>query len=410
MSDLKTKSVAIIGAGPAGLFAAEQLAMLGARVTIYDRMPNVARKFLLAGRGGLNLSNAEPLEKFLDAYGDARAFLKPIIERFSPDDLIAWSHALGEETFVGSSGRVFPKSFKASPLLRAWSRRLASLNISFALRHHWLGFDANNALRFATPEREKLIKADAVLLALGGASWPRLGADGGWTKILKNKDITIAPLRASNVGVNIAWSEFFIARFAGTPLKRLTITCREHVVNGEAMITRYGLEGGAIYALSPDLRRALDAHGSATLTLDLRRDVSLEAMIEKLKRPRSKESLSTYLKKTLALDPAAIALLREEDATGVATFPDNPHALARLIKALPLKVSGQQGLERAISTAGGISLSETDQGLMLKHLPGIFIAGEMLDWDAPTGGYLLQACFATGKVAAEGIQAYLAKA
>lgn len=406
MSGVKNKVIAIIGAGPAGLFAAELLAAHGARVTIYDRMPNVARKFLLAGRGGLNLTNAEPLDKFLNAYGNARDVLQPIMARFTPDDLRAWSHALGEETFVGSSGRVFPKSFKASPLLRAWLRRLASLNVSFALRHHWLGFDAHNALCFATPDGETIIKADAVLLALGGASWPRLGADGGWTKILQDKGIAILALRASNVGVNIPWSTFFTERFAGTPLKRLTITCGDRSVHGEAMITKHGLEGGAIYALSPDIRNALDATGVAQITLDLKRDLPLDIITQKLERPRGKESVSNFLRKSLALDPAAIALLRERDATGVDAFPQEPQALAALIKQLPLQITGEQGLERAISTAGGIALSELDRSLMLKRLPGIFVAGEMLDWDAPTGGYLLQACFATAKVAADGIDQF----
>lgn len=403
MTDITKKSIAIIGAGPAGLFAAELLAERGARVTIYDRMPNVARKFLLAGRGGLNVSNAEPLEKFLEAYGHAREFLAPIIARFTPDELRAWSHALGEETFVGSSGRVFPKSFKASPLLRAWLRRLSSLNVAFELRHHWVGFGETNALRFSTPDGETTVKADAVLLALGGASWPRLGADGGWTTILQERGIRIAPLRASNVGVNVPWSTVLIDRFAGTPLKRLTITCGDHVVNGEAMITQHGLEGGAIYALSPEIRKALDETGSAHITLDLRRDLSSDIVLQKLQRPRGKDSVSNYLRKTLALDPAAIALLRERDATGVDVLPQDPALLAAFIKALPLRITGQQGLDRAISTAGGIALSEVDDALMLKRLSGIFVAGEMLDWDAPTGGYLLQACFATAKAAADGI-------
>jgi len=407
MSDLKNNVVAIVGAGPAGLFAAEILATRGARVTIYDRMPNVARKFLLAGRGGLNLSNAEPLERFLCAYGDAQDFLTPIIERFTPDDMRAWSHALGEQTFVGSSRRVFPKSFKAAPLLRAWLRRLASLNVSFQLRHDWLGFDHDNALRFATPDGETIIIADAVLLALGGASWPRLGADGGWVSILKDKGIAITPLHASNVGVTIPWSTFFIERFAGAPLKRLTITCGNRTVNGEAMITKHGLEGGAIYALSPDIRAMLDAIGAAHITLDLKRDLPLDVIIQKLQRPRGKESVSNFLRKNLALDPATIALLREKDATGVESLPHEPHTLASLIKQLPLRITGEQGLERAISTAGGIALSDVDKNLMLKPLPGIFVAGEMLDWDAPTGGYLLQACYATAKAAADGITAYL---
>lgn len=361
-------TVDIIGAGPAGLMAAEVLAKGGAKVRVIDHMPSPARKFLMAGRGGLNLTHSEPLDRFLSRYGDAQAFLSPAIRAFPPQTLIDWCHGLGIETFVGSSGRVFPETMKASPLLRAWLRRLDELGVRFALRTRWAG------------EKE----ADAMILALGGASWPRLGSDGHWTRILENRGIKIHPFIPANSGVGIDWSSHLIERHAGAPLKRIAVTSAGRTVRGEAVVTRTGLEGGALYALGPELRQ------SRKLTLDLRPDLTEAALAERLARPRGKDSQSTWLRKTTGLAPAAIALWRE---TG------QPLTAASL-KALAFSVTGSDELARAISSAGGVALSEIDRHFELKAWPGVHAVGEMLDWEAPTGGYLLQACFSTAVMAA----------
>lgn len=407
MTKSELKTVAIIGSGPAGLFAAEQLADAGLDVTIYDQMPNAARKFLMAGRGGLNITHSDPVARFIEHYSAGHEILSPLIRNFTPDDLRDWCHGLGQDTFIGSSGRVFPVCFKASPLLRAWLRRLDSLHVKFAMRHRLIGLRDDKTLHFSTPECDLNIKADAVLLALGGASWPRLGSDGNWVSLLASRKIAITPLRASNMGVTLPWSDFFRDRYAGAPLKRISIRCGNYQSRSEAIITRTGLEGGAIYALSSALRDAIDQHGHADIVIDLRRDLSMHEIVSKLQRPRGKDSFSNHVRKAVGLDPAAIALLREQDATGQLTLPSAPEELAARIKALPLRITGLAGLERAISSAGGVALSELNQGLMLNALPGVFVAGEMLDWDAPTGGYLLQACFATAKAAAKGMRAYL---
>jgi len=400
---------AILGAGPAGLIAAETLAQQGVRVTVYDRMPNPARKFLMAGRGGLNLTHSEPRASFLSRYGDAASFIAPMLEAFSPEALRAWCDGLGEESFVGSSGRVFPKSFKASPLLRAWLRRLQSLGVQFRLRHEWCGLSDDGALLFRTADgAQHHMRADAVLFALGGASWPRLGADGGWVPLLRARDIPVTPLVPSNVGVRVDWSPFLVERFAGSALKRLVIRCGDHVAKGEAIITAQGLEGGAIYALGPALRHSLAASGQAQVILDLRRDLTEDDLVKKLSEPRGKKSVSTWLLKAAGLSPASIALLREAGLGGEGHTLKDMRAVARFIKALPITVTGMAGLNRAISTAGGIARDAVDDALMLKALPGYFVAGEMLDWDAPTGGYLLQASFSTGVVAANGILAWRA--
>ena len=398
--------IAIIGAGPAGLAAAEVLSASGARVAVHDRMPSVARKFLMAGRGGLNLTHSEPLPRFLARYGRAAERLAPALRAFPPQALRDWALGLGEETFVGSSGRVFPLSFKASPLLRAWLARLTEQGVAFHLRHAFRGWGPSGALLFDTPEGPREVTADAVLLALGGASWPRLGSDGGWVEGLRSSGVPVNALAPSNMGVTIAWSDVFRARFAGTPLKRIALHFGKTVVRGEAVVTAAGLEGGAVYALSADLRRAL-SHRAITLHLDLRPDVEEKALAARLAAAPQKASFSTVLGKNGGLSPVAANLVRE--VTGPAR-PDAP-ALARLIKALPLEVTGHAGLERAISTAGGIAFSHVGDDYALKglpaHLPPVFAAGEMLDWEAPTGGYLLQACFATGRAAAEGIKARL---
>ena len=408
MTKTPPPSLAIIGAGPAGLMAAEQLSCKGYSVSIYDQMPMPGRKFLMAGRGGLNLTHSETFDQFVTRYGEAKEFLAPLIQAFSPDELRAWCDDLGESSFIGSSGRIFPKSFKASPLLRAWLRRLETQGVKFFMRHEWKGFTDQGALHFhALGKDDILVKPDAVVLALGGASWPKLGATGAWQNLLRDKDIAVTPLTASNVGVNVPWSEYFISRFAGQPIKRLILSCDEHHAHGEAMIAHYGLEGGALYALSPILREALKREGSVTLSLDLRRDFSESELVARLKKPRGKKSLSTFLSSAAGLDPLSIALVRESFLLRGEKLPDQAEDLARAIKACTITVREVQGLDRAISSAGGIAREEIDQNLMIKKMPGVFVAGEMMDWDAPTGGYLLQACFSTAVTAARGIITWL---
>lgn len=408
--------IAIVGAGPAGLMAAEHLARNGFTVTVFDGKPTPARKFLLAGRGGLNLTHAQPLPEFLKNYHDAEPQLTPIINAFPPADLIAWVHGLGVQTFVGSSGRVFPKSLKTSPLLRAWLARLQNLGVTFQMSHDWIGWhDARSTpnpgagippgLQFKQRDGAiKTVTPDAVLLALGGASWPRLGADGRWVPLLDQKGVTIAPLKPFNAGVKIHWSQTLREKFEGAPLKRLTITCNTTSVPGEAIITKTGLEGGAIYALNTAILQALETQPTARLTVDLRPDLTHQQLTTRLSVPRASQSMATFLRKTARLSKPAIALSREP---GCGALPTMPEDLARLLKAVPLEVSGLCGLDRAISTSGGVALSECDTAGMLKNCPGVFIAGEMLNWDAPTGGYLLQATFATAVQSANGITRWL---
>ena len=401
-------NVAVIGAGPAGLMAAEILATDGARVTVYERMPSVGRKFLLAGRGGLNLTHSEPLEKFLTRYGQAARHLRPAIEVFPPDALCAWSDALGQPTFVGSSRRVFPKAFKASPLLRAWLRRLNERDVQFALQHRWTGWNANGDLQFEAGEGNKSLKADATIIALGGASWPKLGSDGSWVELLTSKGISIAPLRPANCGFTVAWTDVFRDRFEGQPLKGIALRFGKDAVRGEAMVTRDGLEGGAIYALSAQLRDAVLATGEVTLHIALRPDLAPADLVARVSAPRQKQSLSTFLRKAGALSPLAIGLLQEAAiASGANLAAMSPDKLAAFISAVPVRLNGVTPLMRVISTAGGISFDEIDKHFMLRKMPGIFVAGEMLDWEAPTGGYLLQASFATGAAAGRGVLEYL---
>lgn len=394
------KAVAVVGGGPAGLFAAERLAAAGCAVTVYERMPSPARKFLMAGRGGLNLTHSEDFEAFVGRYGAAAARMRPYLERFPPAALVAWAAGLGQPTFVGSSGRVFPRALKASPLLRAWLARLAELGVTIRSRHEWRGWTADGALAFHTPQGETAVRADAVVLALGGASWPRLGTDGDWAEHLVPD---VAPFRPANMGFDVAWSPV-MEGFAGTPLKGIALAFGGRTVRGEAMVTRYGLEGGALYALSAPLRDAIEAQGSATLQIDLRPDMELDDVARRLARPRGAQSLSNHLRKALKLSPVETNLLREAHGKDL---PAEPDALARAIKAAPIRLTGVQGLARAISSAGGVRLDAVDARLMLKARPGVFVAGEMLDWEAPTGGYLLQASFATGLAAAEGVLAQL---
>ena len=400
--------VAVIGAGPAGLMAAEVLAAGGARVTVYERMPSVGRKFLLAGRGGLNLTHSEPLDRFLQRYRKAMPKLQPAIEVFPPDALRAWSEGLGQPTFVGSSGRVFPQAFKASPLLRAWLRRLDQSGVRFALRHRWIGWNANGELQFEAPEGLTSLKADATVIALGGGSWPKLGADGGWTRALSAKGIGISPLRPANSGFWVAWSDMFRDRFEGQPLKGAALSFGGETIRGEATITRSGIEGGAVYALSAPIRDAVLERGEAVVHVALRPDLATPELIARLSKPRQKQSMSTYLRKAAGLSPVAIGLLQEAAiASGFNLSVTSPETLAAFINAVPVRLTGVAPIERAISTAGGISFVEIDEQFMLRKLPGVFVAGEMLDWEAPTGGYLLQACFATGAAAGRGALNYL---
>jgi len=398
------KNIAIIGAGPAGLMAAETLASAGHCVTLYDRMPSPGRKFLMAGRGGLNLTHSEPLDLFISRYGKAADWLAPSIRAFPPEALRAWCEGLGEETFIGSSGRVFPRSMKAAPLLRAWLRRLEGLGVKYAAQHTWLGCDGDALVFYAHGEMRQ-VRPDATLLALGGASWPRLGSDGGWTKILSQWGVALAPLAPANCGFIVPWSEHFSSRFAGTPLKPVMLTHNGHSRQGEAMITAQGLEGGVVYALSGNLRDSIAAHGTAILQLDLRPDMTLDALTQKLRAPRGSKSLSSFLRNA-RFSPAAIALLREVRA------PEQlaqltPDSLAAILKALPVTLTAPAAIVRAISSAGGIRRDALDDDFMLLKKPGIFAAGEMLDWEAPTGGYLLQGCFSTSVAAAQGMLRFL---
>jgi uncharacterized flavoprotein (TIGR03862 family) len=397
--------VAIIGAGPCGLMAAEHLAKAGLRVTVYDRMASPARKFLIAGRGGLNLTHSEPLQTFLTRYGEAADWLAPAIHAFPPDALRAWCASLGEPTFVGSSGRVFPQQMKAVQLLRAWLKRLESLGVQYAPRHSWQGWQ-QGALHFTNVHgQDVLVRPHATLLALGGASWPRLGSDGGWVLIMQAAGVQVASLRPANMGMQVEWSEHMRTRFAGTPLKPLAVTHAGVRRQGEAILTAQGIEGGVIYALSAALRRAIETSGSAEVLLDLRPDMSLSDMTKKLSRPRGNRSLGGFLR-ACGYSPLAISLLYE-CVPAAQLAHATPAELAQHFKALPLTLSGICGLERAISSAGGIMRSELNEQWMLRALPGTFAAGEMLDWEAPTGGYLLQACFSTAIAAAHSIQDYV---
>ena len=390
------EAVAVIGGGPAGLMAAEVLSAAGRPVTVYERMPSLGRKFLMAGRGGLNLTHSEDLRPFLGRYGAAGRMLKPLLEAFTPDDLIAWAEGLDQPTFVGSSGRVFPKSLKASPLLRAWLARLDAQGVRFRTRMTWRGWTEDGALLFQNGET---VRPSATVLALGGASWAKLGSDGAWATVLARQGVELAPFEPANSGFTVSWSPVIRERFAGQPLKAIAITHGRRTVRGEAVVAAYGIEGGAIYALSSDLRASITADGSTTIEIDLRPDLTAAHLAARLERPRGGQSTATFLRKAANLSPLETNLLRE--AHGVAL----PADLAAAIKRAPLKLTGLQGIARAISTAGGVRLDAVDAHLMLKARADVYVAGEMLDWEAPTGGYLLQACFATGAAAAQAILA-----
>ena len=414
-------SALVVGAGPAGLVASERLAAAGLVVTVVEQMPSPGRKFLLAGRGGLNLTHSEPLAQFLTRYGAADRRLLHAVEAFDPSALRTWAEDLGEPTFVGTSGRVFPESLRANGLLRSWLARLASLEVEIRTGVRWCGWtddatdgasdDAHVLEELASGQRE-LFRPDVAVLALGGASWPTVGSNGHWVDTLRSDGIAVSDLRASNCGIDVVWTSVFADRFAGEPIKNVALTVGDRTVRGELMVTEHGLEGGAVYALSRELRSALDGAGSggagsggAVIHVDLRPDLSVEVLVDRLGRRRPKESLSTLLRRSAGLPPVAVGLLRE--ATGN-RLPSDHGELAALIRSVPLSVDGLAPIERAISTAGGLRFDQLDGHLMVRSRPGTFVAGEMLDWDAPTGGYLLQASFATGVAAAEGALRWLA--
>lgn len=405
------KTVAIIGGGPAGLMAAEILSQDGIQVDLYDAMPSVGRKFLLAGVGGMNITHSEPFEPFLSRYAKRAEAVRPLLEAFPPDALRDWIHRLGVETFIGSSGRVFPKEMKAAPLLRAWLHRLRESGVRIHVRHRWLGWDDRGALRFATPGGERCIQADALVLALGGGSWARLGSDGAWVSLLAQRGVAVSPLLPSNCGFDVAggWSEHLRSRFAGQPLKTVALRFTDaaglaHQRKGELSLSDGGVEGSLIYALSAPLRDTIAAQGTVTVQLDLAPDKSLERVVAEVVHPRGSRSLSSHLQSRTGIRGVKMALLREVLKP---EHLNDPITLAHAIKSLPLALIAARPMDEAISSAGGVRFEALDNTLMLRPLPGVFCAGEMLDWDAPTGGYLLTACFASGRVAGRGALTYL---
>ncbi|RFC35377.1 MAG: hypothetical protein DID92_2727744231 [Candidatus Nitrotoga sp. SPKER] len=403
-SKLKTRSVAIIGGGPAGLMAAEVLIQNGVRVDLYDAMPSVGRKFLMAGKGGMNITHSEPIEPFLSRYGARRAQIKPLLDTFGPKALQEWVHNLGIATFVGTSGRIFPTDMKAAPLLRTWLHRLREAGVNFHMRHRWCGWNENGALRFATPQGEHTADADAVVLALGGGSWARLGSDGAWVSLLEQRGIPMVALRPANCGFDIGWSEHFKSRFAGHAVKAVAVTFIDaagsiHRRQGDLMITVTGIEGGPIYALSALLRDEIAATGAAVIYLDLTPGKDLPRVIGEIAHPRGSRSMASHLQSRANIKGVKAGLLRERV---VPSDFANPERLAAAIKSLPLRLIAPRPLVEAISSAGGVAFEALDECLMIRALPGVFCAGEMLDWEAPTGGYLLTACFASGRVAGMG--------
>ncbi|WP_311883524.1 MULTISPECIES: TIGR03862 family flavoprotein [unclassified Pseudomonas] len=398
--------VAIIGGGPAGLMAAEVLSQAGIRVDLYDGMPSVGRKFLLAGVGGMNITHSEAYPAFLSRYAERAPQIAPLLRGFDADALCTWIHDLGIETFVGSSGRVFPTDMKAAPLLRAWLKRLRDSGVVIHTRHRWLGWDEHGALRIDSPEGEITVKPDATLLALGGGSWSRLGSDGAWMLPLEQRGVGLAPLQPSNCGFEVqAWSDLMVSKFAGAPLKNIAIGLNDDVPRlGECVITAAGIEGSLIYALSAPIREAINQHGAAVIHIDLLPGRPVDKLQTALSKPRGSRSMAKHLHSQVGIDGVKAALLRE--LTDAATFAD-PALLSRAIKALPLTLVKTRPLDEAISSAGGVTFETMDERLMLKALPGVFCAGEMLDWEAPTGGYLLTGCFASGRAAGLGIVQWL---
>ena len=386
-----TKEIAIIGGGPSGLMAAEILSANGFKVTIYERKPTFGRKFLMAGRGGLNISHSENLDSFIKKYGMKSNIFKTVIDNFSPEKLRKWCEGLGEKTFIGSSGRIFPQSFKSSPLLRAWLGRLEKQNVIFKLNHDWLGWDQNNLI-FKTKNGKIAVPSNTTILSLGGASWPKLGSDGSWVKILEREGVKISPLQPSNCGFVTEWSIVFSKKFEGKSLKSITLSFQDKKKHGELIITKNGVEGGAIYALSAFLREEININGSAQILLDLKPDFSIEEIQKRLLKPKLKLSMSNYLRKTLNLSDVAIGLIME--------LPDRnnwvQNKIINAIKFYKLNLQKPFTIDRAISSAGGVTFNSVNDNFMLINKPNVYVAGEMLDWEAPTGGYLLQACIANG--------------
>jgi uncharacterized flavoprotein (TIGR03862 family) len=399
-------TVAIVGGGPAGLMAAEMLSQAGQQVHVYDAMPSVGRKFLLAGKGGLNLTHSEPFGAFISRYGARAQQMEPLLRQFDAQALREWAQGLGIATFVGTSGRVFPTDMKAAPMLRAWMHRLRAAGVQFHMRHRFTGWTGAGALRFDSPLGEQLVQADASVLALGGASWARLGSDGAWVPLLEQRGVAIAPLAPANCGFDIrgGWSDYFATRFAGQPFKSVAIRFNDFQRRGEFVATATGVEGSLVYAVSALLRDEIAAKGSATFALDLLPAKSAEQVLAEVAHPRGSRSLPGHLKSRLGLEGIKLALLHE--LVPKAELNDAAR-LASAIKALPLTVVSARPIDEAISTAGGVRFDALDEHLMLREVPGVFCTGEMLDWEAPTGGYLLTACFASGRAAAEGVLKFL---
>jgi uncharacterized flavoprotein (TIGR03862 family) len=408
MTSQKT-TVAVIGGGPAGLMAAEVLSAHGMTVDLYDAMPSVGRKFLLAGKGGMNLTHTEAADAFVSRYRERATDIAPMLRQFGPDALRDWVGTLGIETFVGTSGRVFPTDMKAAPLLRAWLKHLREAHVQFHMRHRWLGWNDAGQLHFTSPQGDVYKQADATVLALGGSSWARLGSDGAWVPLLSSRGVDVAPLKPANCGFDVSWSEHFRERFAGQPIKPVIASCLdgngvEHKRQGEFIVTASGVEGSLIYALSALLRDQILAQGSATITLDLAPGKTLARVIEEVAHPRGSRSMASHLQSKVGIAGVKAGLLRELVAK---SDYDNAQALGNAIKALPLTLSATRPIDEAISSAGGVKFEALDKHLMARTLPGVFCAGEMLDWEAPTGGYLLTACFASGRSAAHGVIAWL---
>ena len=404
-----SRKIAVIGGGPAGLMAAEAICRDGIRVDLFDAMPSVGRKFLMAGKGGMNITHSEPLLPFLARYGARQAQIRPLLEAFGPEALREWIHGLGIETFVGSSGRVFPQDMKAAPLLRAWLRRLREAGVDFHMRHRWLGWDEAGRLRFATSQGEQSFGFDAVVLALGGGSWAQLGSNGAWVSLLEQRGVTVATLKPTNCGFDAKWSEHFRSRFAGEPLKSVVLSFTDsagvvHRRQGEFVVTANGVEGSLIYAMSAALRDKIAAHGDVLIYLDLMPGKDESQVIKEIAHPRGSRSMASHLQSRLGIKGVKSGLLRE--LLPAHSFSD-PARLGSAIKALPLRLIAPRPLNEAISSAGGVVFEDLDDRLMIRSLPGVFCVGEMLDWEAPTGGYLLTACFASGRVAGLGARAWL---